>query len=198
MQSFEIEVKRSRFLTSIASINNRAEGKRFIEQTRAKYPTASHHCWAYIAGPPDDAHQFDQSDDGEPKGTAGKPMLNVLQHSGLGNTIGVVSRYFGGIKLGSGGLVRAYTQSVSAAIKQLEMSEHHVTLPLNIRFTYSWQGKLDYYLSTEAISIACKTFDSDVSYRLAIPASRFSSIKAELLDLTQGQLTIENHPPNIV
>ena len=191
-QTFELDIKRSRFITSIGCINGRVDGKRFLQQIRTTHPTASHHCWAYIAGQPDDAHQFDQSDDGEPKGTAGKPMLNVLTHSGLGNTIAVVTRYFGGIKLGAGGLVRTYSQSVSEALKQLQTIEQKVTTPLTIQFPYTYQGKLDHYLSKQGISIASQSFEANVSYTLAVPLSKLEITEADIANLTQGQVKISN------
>jgi uncharacterized YigZ family protein len=192
IQIFELEIKRSRFITSVGRINGRAEGKPFVQQIRAKHPTASHHCWAYMAGNPNDAHQYDQSDDGEPKGTAGKPMLNVLTHSGLGNTIVVVTRYFGGIKLGAGGLVRAYSQSVSEALKQLQTSEQLVTLPLSIRFPYTYQGKIEHYLTSQDISIIGQSFEADVSYTLAVPLSKLELTKTDIANQTLGQVKIEH------
>jgi uncharacterized YigZ family protein len=191
-QAFELEIKRSRFITSVGRINGRAEGKQFVHQIRTKHPTASHHCWAYMAGKPDDAHQYDQSDDGEPKGTAGKPMLNVLTHSGLGNTIAVVTRYYGGIKLGSGGLVRAYSQSVSEALKQLQTSEQLVTSPLAIRFPYTYQGKIDHYLISQGVSIIGQSFEADVSYTLDVPVSKLELTKTDIANQTQGQVKIEH------
>jgi uncharacterized YigZ family protein len=192
IQIFELEIKRSRFITSVGRINGRAEGKPFVQQIRAKHPTASHHCWAYMAGKPNDAHQYDQSDDGEPKGTAGKPMLNVLTHSGLGNTIVVVTRYFGGIKLGAGGLVRAYSQSVSEALKQLQTSEQLVTSPLSIRFPYTYQGKIEHYLTSQGISIIGQSFEADVSYTLAVPLSKLELTKTDIANQTLGQVKIEH------
>jgi uncharacterized YigZ family protein len=191
-QTFELEIKRSRFITSVGRINGRAEGKQFVQQIRTKHPTASHHCWAYMAGKPDDAHQYNQSDDGEPKGTAGKPMLNVLTHSGLGNTIAVVTRYYGGIKLGSGGLVRAYSQSVSEALKQLQTSEQLVTSPLAIRFPYTYQGKIDHYLISQGVSIIGQSFEADVSYTLDVPVSKLELTKTDIANQTQGQVKIEH------
>ena len=190
IQTFELEIKRSRFITTVARISGRTKGKQFVQKTRETYPTASHHCWAYIAGIPNDAHQYDQSDDGEPKGTAGKPILNVLTHSGLGNTIVIVTRYFGGIKLGAGGLVRAYTQSVSEALKQLQTTEKQITSPLTIRFPYTYQGTLDNYLAAASITIMSRSFDSDVSYALAVPVSLVESTQLDLSNLTQGQIKI--------
>jgi uncharacterized YigZ family protein len=192
IQIFELEIKRSRFITSIGRINGRAEGKPFVQQIRAKHPTASHHCWAYMAGKPNDTHQYDQSDDGEPKGTAGKPMLNVLTHSGLGNTIVVVTRYFGGIKLGAGGLVRAYSQSVSEALTQLQTSEQLVTLPLSIRFPYTYQGKIEHYLTSQGISIIGQSFEADVSYTLSVPLSKLELTKTDIANQTLGQVKIEH------
>jgi putative IMPACT (imprinted ancient) family translation regulator len=90
-------------------------------------------------------------------------MLNVLMHSELGNTIAVVTRYFGGIKLGTGGLVPAYSQSVSEALKQVRTAEQQITTPLTIKFPYNCQGKLDHYLAIAGISIAGKSFDIDVA-----------------------------------
>jgi uncharacterized YigZ family protein len=191
-QTFELEIKRSRFITSVGRINGRADGKQFVQQIRTKHPTASHHCWAYMAGKPDDAHQYNQSDDGEPKGTAGKPMLNVLTHSGLGNTIAVVTRYYGGIKLGSGGLVRAYSQSVSEALKQLQTSEQLVTSPLAIRFPYTYQGKIDHYLISQGVAIIGQSFEADVSYTLDVPVSKLELTKTDIANQTQGQVKIEH------
>jgi uncharacterized YigZ family protein len=191
-QKFEFEIKRSRFITTVGHINSRTEGKPFVLNVKAEHPTASHHCWAYIAGQPNDAHQYDQSDDGEPKGTAGKPMLNVLTHSGLGNTITVVTRYFGGIKLGTGGLVRAYSHSVSEALKQLDTTQQQVTFTLLISFPYTWQGKLDYYLSSQGIAIKSQSFEAKVSYSLAVPISMLELIKTEITDQTQRQVEIVN------
>ena len=193
-QRFEHEIKHSRFITNVGFTKNRDDASSLIANIRAEFPGANHHCWAYIAGPPDDASQYNQSDDGEPRGTAGKPMLNVLLHSGLGNIVVVISRYFGGIKLGTGGLVRAYTQGVSEALKILETRRHQVTTPLTISFKYSLQGKIDYYLEVEKIGIANKTFDSEVCYVLQVTASRLEQIKARLVELTQGQLGIQGSP----
>jgi uncharacterized YigZ family protein len=190
IQTFELDIKKSRFITSLGRINGRVEAKPFIQQIRANHPTASHHCWAYIAGKPDDEHQYDQSDDGEPKGTAGKPMLNVLTHSGLGNTIAVVTRYFGGIKLGAGGLVRAYSQSVSEALKQLQTTEQLITSTLTIEFPYTYQGKLDHYLTSQGISITSQSFEAEISYTLAVPISKIEITKTDIANQTRGRVTI--------
>jgi len=106
-QRFETEVKRSRFITTIDCVKTKDEAKLLLSELRNEFPDANHHCWAIILGSPDASHGQDQSDDGEPKNTAGKPMLNVLQHSGLGHVMAIVTRYFGGVKLGTIGSVAA-------------------------------------------------------------------------------------------
>ena len=121
-------------------------------------------------------------------------MLNVLVHSGLGNIVVVISRYFGGIKLGTGGLVRAYSRGISEALKNLQTRQYQVSAPLTISFAYSVQGKIDYYLGVENVGITNKTFDSEVSYSLQVAVSRLDQIKASLLELTQGQLRILGSP----
>jgi len=158
-QQFQLEVKRSRFITTVASIENKDQGLRFIAEKRSSMPDANHHCWAMVAGTPDDIYQQDQSDDDdEPKGTAGKPMLNVLHHSGFGNIVVVVTRYFGGIKLGTGGLVRAYTQSVTESLKDLATDTVYVRTEITIRLPYSSFDNFTYWLQGTNIVIQEKQF----------------------------------------
>ena len=102
------EIKKSRFITLLAHTDGVAAAKAFVESVRADHPDARHHCVAWVAGPPDDSQQLGFSDDGEPAGTAGKPMLAQLMGSGVGEITAVVVRYYGGILLGTGGLVKAY------------------------------------------------------------------------------------------
>jgi uncharacterized YigZ family protein len=189
-QRFELEVKRSRFITSINSVEGRAEALKFIQQIRDEMPTASHHCWTFVAARPDDVNAYDQSDDGEPKGSAGKPMLNVLLHSGFGNTVVVVTRYFGGVKLGVGGLMRAYALSVSDALKQVKTAQKYIHLPLLVKFPYDFQGRIDFFLSAQKVVVADKIFTDVICYQLQIPQSTFESTCRSLIDMTQGRLEI--------
>jgi uncharacterized YigZ family protein len=119
----EQTIKRSRFISDIAHAPTRAAAVAFIQLVKTRQPEARHHCWAYIAGHPEHSVERASSDDGEPQGTAGKPMLNVLQHKGIGEVVVVVSRYFGGIKLGAGGLVRAYSSAVQQAMDALTLTQ---------------------------------------------------------------------------
>lgn len=123
-QSFrsELEVERSRFITTVQEVISQAAAQLFVAELKAEFPNANHNCWAYLIGPPGSTDQIGLSDDGEPHGVAGRPMLTTLQHSGLGDTAVVVTRYFGGIKLGKGGMVKAYTAAVQTALEQLPRS----------------------------------------------------------------------------
>lgn len=119
----ENDVKKSRFIARIHHAINREAALQFVEQARQDYPDARHHCWAYIVGSPRSPQGVAQSDDGEPGGTAGKPILNVLEHKRVGDIVLIVIRYFGGIKLGAGGLVRAYSQAAQLAMEKLTVEE---------------------------------------------------------------------------
>ncbi len=120
---FTLEVKRSRFITTLIAIREPAQMSELLDQLKQEFPDASHHCWAYLIGPPKSSALVGMSDDGEPKGTAGRPMLNVLMHAPIGSVAVVVTRYFGGTKLGTGGLMRAYSDCVKAALDQVKTTD---------------------------------------------------------------------------
>lgn len=124
----EITIKRSRFIATLRRIGSLDEMKTFQAQIKCNNPRATHHCWAVVAGPPGETIAIGMGDDGEPKGTAGRPIFNVLRHSGRGQTGIVVTRYFGGIKLGSGGLVRAYTKAAAEVMAKAKF----------VTFSASW------------------------------------------------------------
>ena len=111
------EIKKSRFLTFLAPITGKEQMREWLLTLRQQHSSARHHCWACVAGAPWDGQRYDFSDDGEPSGTAGKPLLNLLLGSGLGEVGVIVVRYYGGIKLGTGGLVRAYSSGVTELLK---------------------------------------------------------------------------------
>lgn len=117
------EIKKSRFITYLAHTPSVEEAKQWVIQIKQAHPQARHHCWAFVAGAPNDSQVYGFSDDGEPSGTAGKPMLAQLMGSGVGEIAAVVVRYYGGVLLGTGGLVKAYGGGVSAALKVLSTNE---------------------------------------------------------------------------
>jgi len=116
-----LEIKKSQFITWLLPLSSKQQAKDYLLQARDEYPDARHHCWAYLMGDSPNSLTAAMSDDGEPSGTAGKPMLNVLQHKPVNNVMVIVIRYFGGIKLGAGGLVRAYSQAVEQAFGLAEL-----------------------------------------------------------------------------
>ena len=132
-----LEIQKSRFIGWCAGIDDVADAERLIAHAREHYPDASHHCSAYIAGPPGEDRAIGFSDDGEPGGTAGQPMYRVLEGSGLGRIGCVVIRYFGGTKLGTGGLARAYAQTVSALLAELPTREHVPRQRLSLDLTFA-------------------------------------------------------------
>jgi len=171
-QSFELEIKRSRFVTSVVPVSGRDAARASLDIIRQRWPDANHHCWAMVAGRPDDVFQQDQSDDGEPRGTAGKPMLNVLLHSGLGNTLVVVTRYFGGVKLGAGGLVRAYSQSVSEALGQLQTEPVLIRESINVIMPYAHLDTFEHRIVDLQTTIESREFTDHVSLGVAYPAPK--------------------------
>jgi len=127
------EIKKSRFIARLIAAGDREQAMSVLALAKLDYPDARHHCWGYLIGPPTQPKLLAASDDGEPSGTAGKPILNVMQHKDVGDVMLVVIRYFGGIKLGAGGLVRAYSQAAQLAYENAstvflaKLSEYRIT-----------------------------------------------------------------------
>jgi len=157
----EIEIQKSKFITFIDTVHSENEVKTKIDEIRKRYPGATHYCYAYII---DNIKRF--QDDGEPGGTAGMPMLHVLESNDLQHILAVVVRYFGGIKLGAGGLVRAYTNSVSESIEKSTIVELKECKIISIEFIYNNVKQIDYLLQT--YSIVNKSFDEKITYEIAV------------------------------
>ncbi|GAA5648133.1 YigZ family protein [Vibrio proteolyticus] len=135
---FEEEIKKSLFITHLAHTPCVEAAKGFVEQIKAKHSDARHNCWGFVAGRPEDSMLWGFSDDGEPSGTAGKPILAQLSGSGVGELTAVVTRYSGGIKLGTGGLVKAYGGGVQQALKRLQTIEKKITTHLRLQLDYAF------------------------------------------------------------
>ncbi|WP_061036177.1 MULTISPECIES: YigZ family protein [Vibrio] len=135
---FEEEIKKSVFITYLAHTPNIEAAKAFVEQIKTKHSDARHNCWGFVAGRPEDSMKWGFSDDGEPSGTAGKPILAQLSGSGVGELTAVVTRYSGGIKLGTGGLVKAYGGGVQQALKLLQTIEKKITTKLRLELDYGF------------------------------------------------------------
>ena len=155
----EINVKKSQFICSLFPTRNKKESKEIIQKLNQQYSDATHNCTAYIVS---DGEGFD--DDGEPGGTAGKPMINVLRKNELHNITAVVTRYFGGIKLGAGGLVRAYSKSVMEAIGEAEILEIEEYEVYTITFEYSEIKTADTEVRNNSLEVIDKDYSDKVSY----------------------------------
>jgi len=152
------EIKKSAFIARVSCVEDRAQAMAFLAKAREDYPDARHHCWAYLLGSPVQPSSQASSDDGEPSGTAGKPILNVLNHKDIGDIMVVVIRYFGGIKLGAGGLVRAYSTATQQAIEQLALVEKKPLLSVLIKAPFAEESQVRYWLAR------CEGLIDDVSY----------------------------------
>lgn len=141
----ETEVKKSRFICELLPCDSKSHIKTILAGIKKEIPDSNHHCWAYQIGPANSLLQA-CSDDGEPQGTAGRPMLNVLSHSKLTNVLAVVSRIFGGTKLGTGGLARAYSQAVNEALKQLQTMEYIHWQRLEMTLDYANENQVRHIL----------------------------------------------------
>ena len=187
----EEAIKRSRFITTIAYTPAVTGARDFIAAMRAEFADASHNCWAYVIGPPGSTGQAGLSDDGEPHGTAGRPMLTVLLHSGIGDITAVVTRYFGGTLLGTGGLVKAYSGGVQLGLSTLPTVERVPSATLDLVVDYASITLLQRLLPDFEAAIVAQEFGVDATYRVKLPAARLDHFQATLLDLTNGQALIE-------
>lgn len=182
----EIEIKRSRFITWIARAESEEEAREVIARARHEFPDARHHCSAFIVHVDGAVPMERSSDDGEPAGTAGKPMLDVLRGSGLESAVAVVIRYFGGVKLGAGGLVHAYSESVSAAVEQVPRAEKSLRELVDVDLPHADAGRIEAELRTHGIDVVDVAYGAQARYTFAlIPGSR-EEFDALLAAATQG------------
>ena len=187
----EEEIKRSRFITTVAYTPTVDAARSFIARVCAESTDASHHCWAHVIGAPGSTRHVGMSDDGEPHGTAGRPMLTVLLHSGIGDVTAVVTRYFGGTLLGTGGLVKAYSGGVQLALSTLSLAEHVPSATLDLVVDYAAITLLQRMLPAFEATIIHQEFSADASYRIKLPLEHIVRFQAELLELTNGQALFE-------
>lgn len=184
-------VKNSRFIGTVGKASSVVEARGFILRVRDCYPDANHHAWAYkveaLSG------LVGSSDDGEPGGTAGRPMLAVLEGSGLCDVVVVGTRYFGGIKLGPGGLVRAYSGAARLALERLPQCEyilHHVAA---IELDYSWFGGVQRLADQTDCKILETEFGASVIVILAVPTRSIERVAGSLSDLSSGRVVLRQH-----
>jgi len=184
-------INRSRFITTVGYTPSMEAARQFIVGISAEFADASHNCWAYVVGPPGSTSQVGMSDAGEPHGAAGRPMLTVLSHSDVGDLCAVVTRYFGGILLGKGGLVRAYSGGVQLALQSLPTVERVPKAEILVLIDYATVTPLQRLLPSHEAEVLEQEFATDVSYRLKVPLGQLASFSHALHELTNGQALIE-------
>ncbi|MGK9174404.1 IMPACT family protein [Yokenella regensburgei] len=189
--TFAEEIKKSRFITLLAHTDGVEAAKAFVESVRAEHPDARHHCVAWVAGPPDDSQQLGFSDDGEPSGTAGKPMLAQLMGSGVGELTAVVVRYYGGVLLGTGGLVKAYGGGVSQALALLTTQRKTPLTEYTLQCEYGQLTGIETLLSQFSGKIIASEYQATVYLRVALPQSEVAAFSLKLADFSRGALHLD-------
>ena len=182
----EIMEKKSRFIADVRKVDSEEEATAFIEEIKKKYWDARHHCSAFVIGQKGQLTRC--SDDGEPSGTAGRPMLEVLLGEGICDIAVVVTRYFGGVLLGTGGLVRAYSAAVKEGLKNCVTGYRRLGTEIEVQTDYTGLGKLQYLLASRQISPIGEEYGADVKLRLLIPAEEAEDLRAELTDALNGRI----------
>lgn len=184
----EIIEKKSRFIAEVRLVKSEEEALKFIEEKKKQYWDATHNCYAYVIGERRELMRC--SDDGEPQGTAGKPMLDVLLGEGLYNTAVVVTRYFGGTLLGTGGLVRAYSKAVQEGIAKSRVITKYHGILTEIGIDYTGVGKLQYLFAKNDIPIIDSQYAEDVKMQILIPAKEEERIKKAVTEATNARAAV--------
>ena len=175
-----LEIKKSAFITYAYPVTSREQAMFHVEQLREQYADARHHCWAYIIGDPNNTTSAGFDDDGEPNGTAGRPILNVLQHKSIGNVIIIVVRYFGGIKLGAGGLTRAYAGSAQAAVDEMILSPYVPMITVEILAEFATEAQCRYVVESLDGSIENVAYSKQVTLTVTLAEANIEHLKARL------------------
>lgn len=187
----ELVVKGSRFIGTLGSAGDIDAAQEFVNDVRQRYPDATHHAWAYrMPGTPQEI--VASNDDGEPGGTAGRPMLAVLAGSDLYEAVVVGTRYFGGVKLGTGGLVRAYGAAARAAIERAPLGEKVLHQIVKIRTEYAQYGTLRHEAERHGAQVINVTYAQDVCLELAVPHTAFASLASAFRDASSGAIALED------
>jgi uncharacterized YigZ family protein len=185
---FEEVVKNSQFITRVRNVATAEDAKAFIKEMNQTYPDASHNCWAYIVGNPSSTTLVSCSDDGEPSGTAGKPMLHVLQHSGIGDIVVVCTRYFGGTKLGTGGLARAYGGGTKLALEQLSVKEKIEYKRLSFNLEYPQLKDCEHLLKNYQTENNSIDYQTKIVMIVNIAIEEVDDFKVALSNQMKGQV----------
>lgn len=178
----ELEIRKSRFIAFAIPVEDRDAAMRELQRLRDAHPTATHVCWALLAG-----GQSGMSDDGEPSGTAGRPILEVLRHHDLDGVLGAVVRYYGGVKLGAGGLVRDYTDEIASTLIDAERVERIRLTRLAIEIGYPDEARVRRWIEQAGYELADSAYGMTVRLVVRLPVTAEDQARVELFDLTQGR-----------
>jgi len=189
----ETIVSRSRFICFISPCSSHEEAKEQLKKCQQLHPQANHHCYAFLTGRPEDSQGYGFSDDGEPSGTAGRPMLAVLQGSDIGEICAIVVRYFGGTKLGTGGLQRAYGGSVRQALLILETSIKVPMVESQLTCDYGQIKDVMYFVEQAKGEIIQQDFAAQIELIIALPEEQLTTVKEQLQTLSSGLLTLRSN-----
>jgi uncharacterized YigZ family protein len=184
-------IQRSRFITTAAHAPDAEAAQAFIQTIRDEFPDATHHCWAFVAGPPASTTHIGMSDDGEPHGTAGRPMLTSLLHGGVGEIVAVCTRYYGGVKLGTGGLARAYSGGVKLALETLPTDEKVARVWLVVTVGYADVDGMQRLIDELDIVVENEEYGAEVQYVLGVPSPDEEVLRTCVGDLTRGNGRVE-------
>jgi len=186
----EIEVKKSKFIANIKAVYSEEEALGFLEEIRKKHYNARHNCFAFQIGEKNEIQRC--SDDGEPSGTAGKPILEVLKGNELKNIIVVVTRYFGGTLLGTGGLVRAYSEATKEGINNSNLIEKILYKSVNVTVDYTLSGKVQYEILNGGYILEDTVYTDNVSYLALVEVDQLDNFKNKITEVTSGKNVIED------
>ena len=183
----ELEIRKSRFIAHAIPVADRDAAMGVLRLLREAHPGATHVCWALLAG-----GQSGMSDDGEPSGTAGRPILEVLRHHDLDGVLAAVVRYYGGAKLGAGGLVRAYTDAIASALQYAQRVERIAQAELRIEVDYADEARVRRWIEQEGAELVDSGYELTVRLVLRMPATKREGARVALRDLTQGRARFDS------
>lgn len=184
----EVAIDRSRFLCTVAEVTSSDDAQGVVRAINVEFPDATHHCWAYVLGAPGSTDRVGLSDDGEPHGTAGRPMLTVLLHSGVGDIGAVVTRWYGGTKLGTGGLVKAYTGAVQLALRDMPRAVRIAYAFLDVQVSYASVSALQLLWPVHEVEVLANQYGTDVRFSLRYPIAGDALLRQAIRDVTRGQV----------
>jgi uncharacterized YigZ family protein len=178
----ELDIRKSRFIAYAIPVADRDAAMGELRRLREAHPTATHVCWALLAG-----GQSGMSDDGEPSGTAGRPILEVLRHHDLDGVLAAVVRYYGGVKLGAGGLVRAYTDAIATALQDAPRVERIALASLPVEIGYPDEARVRRWIEQENYALEASAYDMNVQLTIRLPVTAIDAAREALRDMTQGR-----------